>query len=1131
MFGRAILLLELVVNVQAAGPPILSKWASRTPLIDGYISRAHPNEWGDAEKIDFVLSWGVEAHNASLYVKNDYINLYLAFVIEDEDFDLSDRVAFNFDNDNDGEKEIGDDQLWIETSIHDDYGGLFKDGFFPTPSDAPTWSEDALSGGTQDGVGAVQFTGYTPSSLASYVFEVAHPLNTADDGHDFSLGVGVSGVGDTVGINVIYQDAGADMAGWPTLTWGDWSQMASIQLADNPNPPPRHPSRNLQIANIEITQAIQYCYEGEEGKEDNSLPLVYGKSTIVRVYLDLGMIGFPFNDSLTTHVTVYLYATSSTGHSLVQSRSWGAYGPSAEALLVPYLKPSFLHRENDRHTANFLLPSFWVSRGSLNLVAFAKISNAESETSYADNWMSRRTFSFLPTNSLKIGYYLIDYRPTAPDPSPNVPNNTKAVIAYKFFEKVTPMPDLSDPIDYYYVGTFPWEGPAFVDSEGEFDSGNQAELLLELIERWESLAMEGELYDQICGLYANADTSIGQAGGLGLGPMVFVAHEDRPWSFAHEIGHNFGFSRRHSWVDDDNPYVETLRENSSQTYGYDTQKNWFVTGNENPSELTNVVKTPLGPPHDGLYGSLMSYENRRRWISPYEWNKLFEVFDPPAEGLGLSTFSATESYSSGIRVTGMICRNNTGSLRPIFQVPFFLNSTVPDGPFTVELRGSPPGEPLLYSQSFNVSFEPDGDWPLPADRAFFMLNLPYMSETYSVSLWNTSITPYVLLDKITASASPPQVTITYPNGGESVGDSFNATWTAFDADGDPLTFRLYYSNDNGASWRPLSPRTAGTSYPVDTSALPGGSEGLLRVEVSDGFHMGADLSDGAFLVPLKIPTDLLSYAQDAVSTEPYLETARSRYSIRSHDGGGFTIFKGYAFDAEDGVLQDSALSWASDVEGVLGTGRVLEVVLSPGTHNITFTATDSHGNNATDWFMVTVEIHNLVVAQGSTDRVNAYQGQTVNANFTVANEGNMNETFKVFAYALSKNLSNPDVAIGNQSVIDLTPNSNITLTFNWNTTNVALGNYTISCYAAPVVGELYTSDNYWIIPYNILCEHFPWDVTGDGYVGIDDIVAVAEHFGQDPGDPQWDPKYDINDDNYVGIDDIVATAEHFGESA
>ncbi|UCH32426.1 MAG: hypothetical protein JSV05_03340 [Candidatus Bathyarchaeota archaeon] len=58
-----------------------------------------------------------------------------------------------------------------------------------------------------------------------------------------------------------------------------------------------------------------------------------------------------------------------------------------------------------------------------------------------------------------------------------------------------------------------------------------------------------------------------------------------------------------------------------------------------------------------------------------------------------------------------------------------------------------------------------------------------------------------------------------------------------------------------------------------------------------------------------------------------------------------------------------------------------------------------------------------------------------------------------------------------------------------------------------------------------------WDVTGDGYVGVDDIVAVAEHFGTQVGDPDWDPIFDVNRDSYVGIDDIVEVAEHFGESS
>ncbi|UCH32350.1 MAG: hypothetical protein JSV05_02940 [Candidatus Bathyarchaeota archaeon] len=58
----------------------------------------------------------------------------------------------------------------------------------------------------------------------------------------------------------------------------------------------------------------------------------------------------------------------------------------------------------------------------------------------------------------------------------------------------------------------------------------------------------------------------------------------------------------------------------------------------------------------------------------------------------------------------------------------------------------------------------------------------------------------------------------------------------------------------------------------------------------------------------------------------------------------------------------------------------------------------------------------------------------------------------------------------------------------------------------------------------------PFDVNDDGYVGVDDIVLVAEHFGFDPSHPDWNPIYDVNNDNYVGVDDVVLVAEHFGES-
>jgi hypothetical protein len=58
---------------------------------------------------------------------------------------------------------------------------------------------------------------------------------------------------------------------------------------------------------------------------------------------------------------------------------------------------------------------------------------------------------------------------------------------------------------------------------------------------------------------------------------------------------------------------------------------------------------------------------------------------------------------------------------------------------------------------------------------------------------------------------------------------------------------------------------------------------------------------------------------------------------------------------------------------------------------------------------------------------------------------------------------------------------------------------------------------------------WPYDNTGDGYCGIDDIIAVAEHFGTQPPYPEWNQIHDVNCDWYVGIDDVVETAEHFGE--
>jgi hypothetical protein len=62
------------------------------------------------------------------------------------------------------------------------------------------------------------------------------------------------------------------------------------------------------------------------------------------------------------------------------------------------------------------------------------------------------------------------------------------------------------------------------------------------------------------------------------------------------------------------------------------------------------------------------------------------------------------------------------------------------------------------------------------------------------------------------------------------------------------------------------------------------------------------------------------------------------------------LLQGSAYDLEDGLLSESSLQWRSNNDGNLGTGRQVLITLTPGTHTITLSATDSDANTATQSF-------------------------------------------------------------------------------------------------------------------------------------------------------------------------------------
>jgi hypothetical protein len=139
---------------------------------------------------------------------------------------------------------------------------------------------------------------------------------------------------------------------------------------------------------------------------------------------------------------------------------------------------------------------------------------------------------------------------------------------------------------------------------------------------------------------------------------------------------------------------------------------------------------------------------------------------------------------------------------------------------------------------------------------------------------------------------------------------------------------------------------------------------------------------------------------------------------------------------------------------------------------------------------------------------------------TVKNYGTSNETFPTTVYANK-------TAVQKQQVTLQSANSAV-LTFIWNTTNFAKGNYTISAYATPVSGETYTTDN--TKTDGLVLVTIPGDVNGNRKVNWDDLSIVGLAYGSKPGDLYWNPNADINGDGRVTWDDLSIVGLNYGKS-
>ena len=177
-----------------------------------------------------------------------------------------------------------------------------------------------------------------------------------------------------------------------------------------------------------------------------------------------------------------------------------------------------------------------------------------------------------------------------------------------------------------------------------------------------------------------------------------------------------------------------------------------------------------------------------------------------------------------------------------------------------------------------------------------------------------------------------------------------------------------------------------------------------------------------------------------------------------------------------------------------------------------------------------IGIHDIAVTNVTPLKTIVGQGYSMHINVTVENQGDLTETFNVTLYANTTLIETREVT--------LTKESSTTLTFTWNTTGFAKGNYTISAYAWPVPGETYTDDNN--LTDGVVLVGVPCDVTGptpgvpDGVCNMRDIGYICNHFGTKPSSPNWDPNCDVTGptkgvpDGIVNMRDIGLACNNFG---
>ncbi|HWQ82977.1 MAG TPA: hypothetical protein VN363_00330, partial [Anaerolineales bacterium] len=585
---------------------IASAFTTTPPSLDGSIGFG---EWPGSS---------LPFENGYLSVVNDSIRLYVLLNVRGDVVDdrTGDYFWLTFDVDGDGV---------IDANLDLNYGlspatGNMRYSYYLGPStwtglQADTFSARAKGFGCFFADGSLQFT-FFPFSL------------TCNRHRVWELGIDLAEIGadpgDTLKVGLrVASNSPAFVNEMPPGFSADFSSL--IQVNTSPSPfltiiPNDLADVHLEADAFELTQAIQ--------DRDNTLPLVWGKTTTARVYVDTDGVfsGQPSK--------AYLYA------------SQGGVDLPGSPLAKYQTAPTTITRSDLGDTANFQLPAYWTRQSQVDY--HARSANMFGGVDVSGSQLINFAFHQDPL------VWIVPIN-TGSNASPVLVSNAEIASQESAMEAAFPVRDIR------FVHK-PWQviGPTTVGET--IDELNQ--YFGTVVLAWVLGLIFGgsppfELPDQVYGFTPSgggiSDPTWYDSGG------GWVARGFRGTSgeltMAHEINHNLDRSLDGTWgrhvpggCGAGGPEGPTwpYANDDLQEVGFDTRLPWQTTASK-------VTAIPANWPDFMSY--CQSGKLPTKWISPYRWTHISDVF---VNNVNRNLLNRVDEITEVFYISGTVFPDGTG---------------------------------------------------------------------------------------------------------------------------------------------------------------------------------------------------------------------------------------------------------------------------------------------------------------------------------------------------------------------------------------------------------------------------------------------------------------------------------------